>query len=330
MLDLAARRTDALLAYFREGGPEQYGRRWCGGWRRWPAVRRGAKLRSRCPRRGFTSGSDRIAKRVPLWLAGHLPLGEEGPSSPPAFPAEGGAEVAPRREGRRPSRPESEPAPQGRASAARPHPLLPLHAAGRRRRADRRAVRGAASKGHRARPDLRRQPEGSRIRAAFVEAALRDSKPAAIVTATAFAAGAEPGAETLFDRAGVPVLQVIVATTRREAWEKSQRGLAPADLAMHVVMPELDGRILAGALSFKARKRNRSGAWLPRLRQPAGTGPRRAGGRPHRRVPAPAADAAREAPAGDPDSRLSGGARAAPAMRSGWTCRRACSPCCMT
>ena len=64
-------------------------------------------------------------------------------------------------------------------------------------------------------------------------------------------AGAEPGVETLFDRAGVPVFQVIVATTRREAWEESQRGLAPADLAMHVVLPELDGRILAGAISFK-------------------------------------------------------------------------------
>ena len=88
--------------------------------------------------------------------------------------------------------------------------------------------------------------------AAFVEQALRDLKPAAIVTATAFATGAEPGVETLFDRAGVPVFQVIVATTRREAWEKSQRGLAPADLAMHVVMPELDGRILAGAIAFKA------------------------------------------------------------------------------
>ncbi|RLP24231.1 cobaltochelatase subunit CobN [Mesorhizobium sp. YM1C-6-2] len=87
--------------------------------------------------------------------------------------------------------------------------------------------------------------------AAFVEQALRDLNPALIVTATAFAAGAEPGAETLFDRAGVPVMQVIVATTRREVWEKSPRGLAPADLAMHVVMPELDGRILAGALSFK-------------------------------------------------------------------------------
>ncbi|TPI19115.1 cobaltochelatase subunit CobN [Mesorhizobium sp. B4-1-1] len=86
---------------------------------------------------------------------------------------------------------------------------------------------------------------------AFVENAIASLNPAAIVTATAFASGAEPGAETLFDRAGVPVFQVIVATTRREVWEKNQRGLAPADLAMHVVLPELDGRILAGAISFK-------------------------------------------------------------------------------
>ncbi|TGQ69584.1 cobaltochelatase subunit CobN [Mesorhizobium sp. M00.F.Ca.ET.186.01.1.1] len=86
---------------------------------------------------------------------------------------------------------------------------------------------------------------------AFVETALAAPKPAAIVTATAFASGAEPGVETLFDRAGVPVFQVIVATTRRDVWENNQRGLAPADLAMHVVLPELDGRILAGAISFK-------------------------------------------------------------------------------
>ncbi|RWB22691.1 MAG: cobaltochelatase subunit CobN [Mesorhizobium sp.] len=85
----------------------------------------------------------------------------------------------------------------------------------------------------------------------FVENAIASLNPSAIATATAFASGAEPGAETLFDRAGVPVFQVIVATTRREVWEKNQRGLAPADLAMHVVLPELDGRILAGAISFK-------------------------------------------------------------------------------
>ncbi|TGP49207.1 cobaltochelatase subunit CobN [bacterium M00.F.Ca.ET.230.01.1.1] len=86
---------------------------------------------------------------------------------------------------------------------------------------------------------------------AFVENALASLNPAAIITATAFASGAEPGTETLLDRAGVPVFQVIVATTRREVWENNQRGLAPADLAMHVVLPELDGRILAGAISFK-------------------------------------------------------------------------------
>ncbi|MBZ9856781.1 cobaltochelatase subunit CobN [Mesorhizobium sp. CA13] len=86
---------------------------------------------------------------------------------------------------------------------------------------------------------------------AFVETAIAQLKPAAIITATAFASGAEPGVETLFDRAGVPVFQVIVATTRRDVWETNQRGLAPADLAMHVVLPELDGRILAGAISFK-------------------------------------------------------------------------------
>jgi cobaltochelatase CobN len=85
---------------------------------------------------------------------------------------------------------------------------------------------------------------------AFVTEALGRLAPAAIVTATAFAAG-EPGEATVLDAPGVPVLQAIVATTRREAWAEGRRGLASADMAMHVVLPELDGRVLAGALSFK-------------------------------------------------------------------------------
>ncbi len=88
--------------------------------------------------------------------------------------------------------------------------------------------------------------------AAFVERFCRMVDPAVIVTATAFATSAAPGTDTLFDRLGVPVMQVVIATTRREAWEDGQRGLAPADLAMHVVLPEIDGRILAGAISFKS------------------------------------------------------------------------------
>jgi cobaltochelatase CobN len=87
--------------------------------------------------------------------------------------------------------------------------------------------------------------------AAFVRDALARLRPAVIVTTTAFAAGGDPGAPTPLDGPDVPVLQAVIATTRREAWRESARGLGTADLAMHVVLPELDGRVLAGAIAFK-------------------------------------------------------------------------------
>jgi len=85
--------------------------------------------------------------------------------------------------------------------------------------------------------------------AAFVRDALADLLPAAIVTTTAFAAN--DGTSSPFDGVEAPLLQAIIATTRREAWAENPRGLGPADLAMHVVLPELDGRVLTGALAFK-------------------------------------------------------------------------------
>jgi cobaltochelatase CobN len=86
--------------------------------------------------------------------------------------------------------------------------------------------------------------------AAFIRDALIQLRPAVVVTTTAFAAGSEPGASPL-DAVDAPVLQAVIATTRRAAWQESARGLGPADLAMHVVLPELDGRVLAGAIAFK-------------------------------------------------------------------------------
>jgi cobaltochelatase CobN len=86
---------------------------------------------------------------------------------------------------------------------------------------------------------------------AFVRDAMGRLKPTLIVTTTAFAATTAPDEPTPLDDAGVPVLQAAIATTKRAAWSDSPRGLSAADLAMHVVLPELDGRILAGALSFK-------------------------------------------------------------------------------
>jgi cobaltochelatase CobN len=86
--------------------------------------------------------------------------------------------------------------------------------------------------------------------ASFVRGALERLGPAVIVTTTAFAACGEGEASPL-DAVDAPVLQAVIATTRRAAWRESARGLGPADLAMHVVLPELDGRVLAGALAFK-------------------------------------------------------------------------------
>jgi len=75
--------------------------------------------------------------------------------------------------------------------------------------------------------------------------------PAVILNATAFSALREDDT-TVLDGAGVPVLQVVMAGATREAWEASPRGLGPSDIAMNVVLPELDGRLLTRAISFKA------------------------------------------------------------------------------
>jgi cobaltochelatase CobN len=84
----------------------------------------------------------------------------------------------------------------------------------------------------------------------FIRTALKKLDPAVVITTTAFAAAADTQATAL---AGVdsPILQVVIATTKRAAWRDSVRGLGAADLAMHVVLPELDGRLLAGAIAFK-------------------------------------------------------------------------------
>ena len=75
-------------------------------------------------------------------------------------------------------------------------------------------------------------------------------KPVAIVNATAFSGKGADGSSPL-DAGGVPVFQVALATSDRAAWAEAERGLSPADLAMHVVLPEVDGRLFAGVASFK-------------------------------------------------------------------------------
>jgi cobaltochelatase CobN len=79
-------------------------------------------------------------------------------------------------------------------------------------------------------------------------------KPQLVLNATGFSVSA-PGAEwqgTVLDAAGASVIQVVLSGTSEESWLGSSQGLTSRDLAMNVVLPEVDGRIFSRAISFKA------------------------------------------------------------------------------
>ena len=86
--------------------------------------------------------------------------------------------------------------------------------------------------------------------AAWLEKQILYFSPSLIVNATSFSGKGKDGNSPL-DKANVPVFQIALSTSNRTAWAEAARGLSPADMAMHVVLPEVDGRIFAGVASFK-------------------------------------------------------------------------------
>ncbi|WP_099824276.1 cobaltochelatase subunit CobN [Oceaniglobus indicus] len=96
------------------------------------------------------------------------------------------------------------------------------------------------------------------VSAATLDHLFRETNPDAILNATAFATGsahaddpddtnplAAPSANA------APVFQIVLAATSEEAWADSAAGLSARDIAMNVALPEVDGRILSRAISFK-------------------------------------------------------------------------------
>ena len=50
----------------------------------------------------------------------------------------------------------------------------------------------------------------------------------------------------------IPVFQVILSGSTQEYWQDNFAGLTPRDVAMNVALPEVDGRIITRAISFKS------------------------------------------------------------------------------
>ncbi|MBK1986637.1 cobaltochelatase subunit CobN [Sphaerospermopsis aphanizomenoides BCCUSP55] len=55
----------------------------------------------------------------------------------------------------------------------------------------------------------------------------------------------------IWQKLDVPVFQVILSGGFREQWDAGLQGLTPRDMAMNVALPEVDGRIITRAVSFK-------------------------------------------------------------------------------
>lgn len=76
-----------------------------------------------------------------------------------------------------------------------------------------------------------------------------------VLNTTAFAAlgqGAQDEeGESIVLAGDAPVLQVIVSGGNREDWLADSQGLRPRDIAMQIALPEMDGRIITRAISFK-------------------------------------------------------------------------------
>ncbi len=52
-------------------------------------------------------------------------------------------------------------------------------------------------------------------------------------------------------QASIPVLQLILSSSTGEDWQNYSQGLRARDIAMQVVLPEMDGRLITRAISFK-------------------------------------------------------------------------------
>ncbi|MDJ0993605.1 MAG: cobaltochelatase subunit CobN [Dinoroseobacter sp.] len=83
-----------------------------------------------------------------------------------------------------------------------------------------------------------------------------NAPPSIILNATSFAVGTPGGPEadnplTHASAKDSPIFQVVLSGGAEDAWAEGASGLSARDIAMNVALPEVDGRVLSRAISFK-------------------------------------------------------------------------------
>ena len=78
------------------------------------------------------------------------------------------------------------------------------------------------------------------------------NQPDIVLTMQSFAISSGGGDVSDFLKGlNCPVLQVPVSSSSREAWAKNPGGLSPAESAIQIALPEIDGRIMSTVAGFK-------------------------------------------------------------------------------
>ena len=91
---------------------------------------------------------------------------------------------------------------------------------------------------------------------------LQESAAALVINTTAFASnsliagdhGAGPSRFSSVFKRPIPVLQLILSSSTEQDWLGYSQGLRSRDIAMQVALPEMDGRIITRAVSFKSEQ----------------------------------------------------------------------------
>lgn len=86
---------------------------------------------------------------------------------------------------------------------------------------------------------------------AQVEDWLDEANARLIINTTAFALSNPEAPSARPFRRDIPVLQAICSLDNHAQWQANAQGLGSRDLAMHIVLPELDGRLITQPISFK-------------------------------------------------------------------------------
>ena len=93
------------------------------------------------------------------------------------------------------------------------------------------------------------------VSAATLATLFDETSPAVVLNGTGFAVSSPQSSEhtgTPLDATGAPVFQMVFSGGTEEAWVTGLNGLNARDIAMNVALPEVDGRVLSRAVSFKS------------------------------------------------------------------------------